>query len=243
MLGWGRASITGTGASSRKRCFAFLDALLMCEYEDMSTPLTLPPIAACRKTGLERFQAEGADAGFNLLDFWQWSVSDLVSNATRGILAEYIVARALGLGTGIRNEWDAFDLRTPSGLKIEVKSAAYLQSWFQKNFSPIVFVIPPTRAFDAATNVLSAVSKRQADVYVFALLSHRDKETVDPMNLDQWEFYVVGVSALNDRQRSQHSITLKSLQLLCPVPFRFAGLAAAISKVGGDAPVAGGAGV
>jgi hypothetical protein len=31
---------------------------------------------------------------FDVLSFWQWSWSDLVSNATRGVLAEYLVARA-----------------------------------------------------------------------------------------------------------------------------------------------------
>jgi len=48
-----------------------------------------------RKTGSERFTSEGTDLGFDLLGFWQWSRSDLVSNATRGVLAEYIVAREL----------------------------------------------------------------------------------------------------------------------------------------------------
>jgi hypothetical protein len=50
------------------------------------------------------------------------TASDLVSNSTRGVLAEFIVARALGLDTGVRTEWQAFDLETASGKKIEVKS-------------------------------------------------------------------------------------------------------------------------
>ena len=32
-----------------------------------------------RKTGAERFHDAGGDRSFTLLDFWQWSVSDLVS--------------------------------------------------------------------------------------------------------------------------------------------------------------------
>jgi len=43
-------------------------------------------------------------------------------------LAEYLVATVLGLNQGVRNEWDAYDLETEAGLKIEVKSAAYIQS-------------------------------------------------------------------------------------------------------------------
>jgi hypothetical protein len=55
------------------------------------------PIQATRKTVNERFLESGADAGFDLLSFWGWSVSDLINNATRGVLAEFIVAPALGL--------------------------------------------------------------------------------------------------------------------------------------------------
>ena len=55
-----------------------------------------------------------------LLDFWSWSASDLVSNATRGRLAEFIVANALGVESGIREEWAAYDLATATGIKIEV---------------------------------------------------------------------------------------------------------------------------
>ena len=43
-----------------------------------------------RKTGCERFHARGSDTNFDLLGFWQWSMSDLVTNTSRGILAEYI---------------------------------------------------------------------------------------------------------------------------------------------------------
>ena|ERR1017187_441992 len=195
-------------------------------------PCDFPPLVAQRKNGIEGFRCEGRDAGFDLLSFWQWSVSDLVSNATRGVLAEYIVAQALGVAKEVRSEWDAFDLRTKSGLKVEVKSAAYVQSWFQRGLSSIVFRVGPRRPWDSATNVLGTESKWQADVYVFALLAHQDKSTVDPMNLDQWEFYVIDVSVLESRQRSQHSITLKSLRSLCPAAVQFAGLAEAIVRVG-----------
>jgi hypothetical protein len=48
-----------------------------------------------RKSGGERFRANGTDIGPDLLDFWRWSASDLVNNTMRGVLAEYLVARAL----------------------------------------------------------------------------------------------------------------------------------------------------
>ena len=95
----------------------------------MEREFKYPQLKAGRKTGEEKFRVGGTEFGTSLLDFWRWSASDLVSNATRGVLAEYIVATALGLADGVRREWDAFDLLTKDGVRVEVKSAAYLQSW------------------------------------------------------------------------------------------------------------------
>ena len=140
-----------------------------------------------RLSGAEAFHEEGLSAGFDVLDFWRWSTSDLVTNTTRGVLAEYIVTRALGLPTaGVREAWRAFDLKTEDGLRIEVKSAAYVQSWSQKRLSTIQFVVPKSLGWDADTNVMETQAHRHADVYVFALLAHQDKATIDPLNLAQW---------------------------------------------------------
>ena len=192
--------------------------------------MQFPKLAPIRKTGVEKFRAGNTDLGFTVLDFWQWTASDLVSNSTRGILAEFIVAHALGLDSTIRNEWDPFDLQTASGLKIEVKSAAYVQAWGQKELSKISFSTRHTRAWDPETGAFATERKRQADVYVFALLSHREKESIDPLNLDQWEFYVVPTSQLDSYERSQHSITLKSLQQLCPMPVNYGELPGALAQ-------------
>jgi len=106
---------------------------------------SLPPFQAPRRVGAEPFRCGGLPLNRTLLDFWRWSSSDLVGNALRGVLAEYIVACALTLPDSARVEWDAFDLKTPQGLTLEVKSAAYLQSWQQKASSQITFGIQPTR--------------------------------------------------------------------------------------------------
>jgi hypothetical protein len=160
----------------------------------MSTELGRREVA--RKSGTERLHNGGTDLGVDLRSFWQWSVSDLVSNVTRGRLAEYIVASALGAPTdGVRDEWAAFDLVTQAGVRVEVKSAAYIQSWHQVRLSSISFVTPMTRAWDAETGVQNLEAKRQADVYVFALLAHTDKATVDPLDVSQWRFYILPVGA------------------------------------------------
>jgi hypothetical protein len=73
-----------------------------------------------------------------VLDFWRWAFGDLRSNATCGVLAEYLVARAVGAGREQpRVEWDNYDVLSPSGVRIEVKSAASLRSWPQTGPSQI----------------------------------------------------------------------------------------------------------
>ncbi|MBL9189804.1 MAG: hypothetical protein JNK23_20150 [Opitutaceae bacterium] len=169
---------------------------------------------------------------FTLQDFWRWSASDLVSNATRGRLAEFIVARALNISTGeFRDEWAAYDLITSEGVKIEVKSAAYIQSWSQARLSKIVFSTKKTRSCSAGSNGGSNDSKRQADIYVFALLAHVEKATIDALNLDQWKFYTLPTRVLDERERSQHSITLKSLEQLSGGRLEYSQLAASVEQI------------
>ena len=167
------------------------------------------------KTGHEELSIDGKPVGYSLLDFWRWSVSDLVSNVTRGRLAEFIVATALEIDLKkVRDEWSAYDGLTPEGIKVEVKSAAYVQSWNQGKPSTIMFSIRASRYWDSETNTQGEESKRHADVYVFCLLKHRDKNTINPLALEQWEFHVLSTKELDGYRRSKVSITLKSLQKL-----------------------------
>lgn len=187
-------------------------------------------IPQVRRDGSERFHASGSDLGFDLLGFWEWSASDVVSNATRGRLAEYIIAQAIGAADGVRDEWAAYDLSDPHGISIEVKSAAYIQSWHQDRLSTISFNCPKSLAWDPDTNRQADVPSRQAEVYVFALLAHQDQNTLDPFDLSQWEFYVVPTITLDRRERSQQSITLKSLRAIHGDPVAYEGLADAVAS-------------
>jgi hypothetical protein len=165
------------------------------------------------KTGTETLSATGK----TLLDFWRWNGSDLVSNTTRGRLAEFIVASAMNIDTSIpRDEWSAWDLTTPEGIRIEVKSAAYLQSWTQRDFSRIAFSIRSARPWDSSSGDMAETPQRTADIYVFCLLKHKNKDTLNPLNLAQWEFYVLSTGKLNNENHSGISITLTSLQKLTP---------------------------
>ena len=49
---------------------------------------------------------------FRIVDFWAWSLSDLIENRNRGILAEFLVMKALGIQRPTRLEWNEVDLIT-----------------------------------------------------------------------------------------------------------------------------------
>ena len=84
----------------------------------------LEHLVAKRMLGSEPFHYSGKPLGLDILGFWQWSASNLLSNAARGVLAEYIVACALGVADGVRATWEPYDLDTEEGVKVEVKSSA-----------------------------------------------------------------------------------------------------------------------
>lgn len=65
----------------------------------------LTPTPPTQLDGSERFV--GLDA--SVVDFWRWAFSDLRDNTTRGILAEFLVTKAVGGERGLRIGWDNFD--------------------------------------------------------------------------------------------------------------------------------------
>lgn len=101
------------------------------------------PLDAQKLTGDEPFN--GLSSTVN--DFWSYAVRDLRSNTVRGVLAEWLVAKAVG-ATELLPEWHEFDVRTPAGTRIEVKSSAYLQAWPQRRLSAIKFSGLTSRKWD-----------------------------------------------------------------------------------------------
>lgn len=146
------------------------------------------------------------------LDFWQWAYSDHLSNANRGVLAEYIVGCALGALGRPRVEWDAYDLLTPVGVKVEVKSSAYLQSWKQRKPSTIVFDIGLKTWWDEKTSSYATEPQRASDVYVFCLFKEQDPQKANPLDLTQWCFMVCTARNLDEWFGNQKSVRLAVLK-------------------------------
>ena len=166
--------------------------------------------------GDKSFHCAGAVLPTSVIDFWKWAYSNLAANNLRGHLAEFLVASDLKATQQVRVEWGDCDLRM-NGVKVEVKSAAYCQSWGQSKHSVISFGIAPSRAYNSKNKARESAAARNSDVYVFCLLGHKDKQTLDPTNLDQWEFYVLPTQKLDAELGGQKTLSLNRLLELTPI--------------------------
>lgn len=157
------------------------------------------------KNGNETLFNNGVDIS-KLSDFWSWAYSDINGNTVRGKFAEYLVALSLGIEHYISNSWDQYDLLYQNTVKIEVKTSGYLQSWGQKKLSQIIFGIQPTLGWDASTNTYATTRKRQSDIYVFCVETCTNQSELNPLDLSQWEFYIIKTDILNQRDKERKHI-------------------------------------
>ena len=183
-------------------------------------------------SGFEHFTANGHEIDISMSSFWQWAYSDLSNNINRSVLAEYIVATALG-SVDMETEqarimWRPYDLLSKDGYRIEVKSAAYVHSWDCKHPDHICFRIAPSRLPDETGDYKQdAPLQRNSDVYIFCLYKAISRDE-SPLNLDLWEFYIMPTKILNEKKPTQKTITLPSLLQLGPVWSDYYGLSEAI---------------
>jgi hypothetical protein len=181
-----------------------------------------------QKTGDEHFYYDGSPSIFLLNDFWRWHSSDLLNNTLRGALAEFIVAKALGIETsGARVGWEPYDLLFLNRWRIEVKASAYVQSWSQKSNSILSFTIRPTHTWTPESGFAGEIL-HQSDMYIFCVLEERNPETVDPLILDQWSFYPVLTAELRGMLSDQKTARLSTILRLCPERFDFSSLLDAV---------------
>lgn len=149
------------------------------------------------------------------LDFWMWAYSDLMQNITRGYVAQYIVAWALGVDRKPNDPWQSFDLRSPEpqNKKIEVKSTSYLQSWNppkRKEPKPL-FILSPRLPYSSELGY-GRTPEWNADIYVLSYFHCKDVDKVDVMNLDQWKFWVIGKAELERLLDGRKSLATKWLE-------------------------------
>lgn len=178
-----------------------------------------------RKTGQECIIDEKGKMISTIHEYWQWAYSSLLGNTERGHFAEYLVAVALGIADNTRIEWDKYDLKSPSGITVEVKASGYLQTWSKNKLTKPIFSIRPTMAWDYETNQYEEIIKRQAEIYVFCLHNYRRKDDgINPLDLRQWEFFVLPTKILDEKMPVQKTISLDKVKALGAVNASFSEL-------------------
>ena len=127
----------------------------------------------------------------------------------RGVFAEFLVGQGLGCALDrARQSWDDFDLCTPEGTKVEVKSTGQFQSWGSESTRP-VFTRLCGRALTADGAKYDGEPKVRADVFVFCYHSGRNA-----LAMTEWQFHVVSGSVID--ALNQKSITLSRIWKLAP---------------------------
>jgi hypothetical protein len=171
--------------------------------------MSLPPKRLSGQETLKAFELNLDDA--TVLDFWQWAFSDLRANNIRGIFAEWLVSKILKISPSCRDSWASWDLETAEGVRIEVKTSAYLQAWTQKRPSSIVFGGLRSRTWDPLAGYAKTPSYN-ADLYVFCIHIEADPDRYAPMDLSQWRFYLLDREVLVNQNLK--TISIKTLARL-----------------------------
>lgn len=165
-------------------------------------------------TGNERFRYNGKDLDLNILEFWQYKFSEIYDRQDE--IAEYIVEKALGLKKSQNTEyWTLWDIDY-RGMRIEVKETAYFHSW-DKPGEP--------RSMQRSWGIGKAYSEymdpttekvRNNDIYVFCLITGFERKDANPLNLDNWEFYVVPTNLINRECGDNKTISLGRVRSFSP---------------------------
>ena len=160
----------------------------------------------------------GESLGMTMLDFWKYQYSNIYD--MQEYIAEFIVGKALGINEPMnRDGWTLWDIDY-QGKRIEVKQTSYYHSWQEKIANGKIsqqrtFSITPafTRYKDSTTSY-----ERQNDIYVFCLNIGTNEEESYPLDMANWEFYVVPTSVINENcTPAQKSISLGKVRKLAPL--------------------------
>ena len=157
--------------------------------------------------------------GCKVAEFWSWAYSDIMSNRNRSIFAEFLIAYCLDVTGKPRIEWDAIDIYYKDK-GIEIKSAAYIQSWEQNKVSNIKFDISKKKGWIAKTNSYYPTPNRYSDCYIFCLHTEKEKDKANVLDINSWRFYVITTENINKNFGDQKYISLSRIKALDkPVTF------------------------
>jgi hypothetical protein len=146
-------------------------------------------------TGSERLEGSDLPLSATIHDFWSWAFSDLLQNSLRGVYGEWIVAQLLGIAApAVRNPWGVYDLETPAGTSIEVKTCGFIQAWSSEPSVKLVFSGLKSQVWEQESNTYPNPPEYHAQYYVFCLNLAEKWEDFTPLSLNQWRFFLLSRS-------------------------------------------------
>jgi hypothetical protein len=158
--------------------------------------------------GNEKFVFDGESTEFDFLDFWRFHFSNIYDLQDK--LAEFIVSKALGVNEAQNDQyWTLWDV-SYRGKRIEVKETSYYHSFNEEGKVSNRRSFGITMANGSYDTGKSGNEEfcRQNDIYVFCLNIGDTRETSYPLNLNNWEFYIVPTSVINEKCGNNKTISL-----------------------------------
>jgi hypothetical protein len=173
----------------------------------------------------------GKSLGMTMLDFWKYQYSNIYD--MQEYIAEFLVGKALGLDEPCnRDGWTLWDIDY-RGKRIEIKETSYYHSWQEKIAQGRISqqrsfgITPAYTKYKDSTTML----ERQNDIYVFCLNTGTNAEESNPLEMSNWEFYVVPTAVINANcTPAQKSISLGKVRKLAPM-IRYSDLKSVIDSI------------
>lgn len=161
--------------------------------------------------GKEKFVSQNKELEFGMLEFWCSKFSNIYN--IQEYIAEFLVEQALGIEKSHNTEyWTLFDILYKD-YRIEIKETGYYHPWNENGKISEMRRFGITKANSKYEDKESNnIYERQNDIYVFCLNIGKTKETSNPLNIDNWEFYIVPTKTINEVCKNNKSIGLNKVQ-------------------------------
>ena len=179
-------------------------------------------------SGKEQFTIHGKKTNMSMLEMWRMKYSNIYD--IHDSIAEYIVAKALGKEKLDNTDyWTLYDIDY-HGVRIEIKETAYYHSFNEAGAKR-----SQRRTFDIGKRYSKykdskSEKKRQNDIYVFCLNTGNEKEDSYPLEMDNWEFYVVPTKLINEKCGDNKTISLGKVKTLTEIT-EYSNLKCKIDKI------------
>lgn len=159
----------------------------------------------------EKFTFNNKELDFEMIDLWRAKYSNIYN--MQETIAEFIVERALGVEKSFNTDyWTLYDIPYRNK-RIEIKETSYYHPWNEGGKVSQQRTFGITKANSNYENADEENKyERQNDIYVFCLNTGETRESSNPINLNNWEFYIVPTSIINEECGNNKSISLNRVK-------------------------------